>query len=92
MAAKRGGDLERTELDWLEAPLTRDDSLVLRVHEALDDLAAEDEVKAEVVKLKFFVGLTSEEIARLLEVSEKTVRRHWAFAKAWLHQAISGGG
>ena len=91
LAAKRGGNLKRTELDWFQAPLTNDDSLVLRVHETLDELAAEDGVKAEIVKLKFFVGLTSEEIAALLELSEKTVRRHWAFAKAWLHQAMSGG-
>jgi RNA polymerase sigma factor (TIGR02999 family) len=87
---KRGGHLERSEVDWLELPPAADDSLVLRVHEALDELAAEDPVKAEVVKLKFFVGLTSEEIATLLGVNEKTVRRHWSFAKAWLFQNMTG--
>jgi DNA-directed RNA polymerase specialized sigma24 family protein len=77
-------------VDWLELPLAADDSLVLRVHEALDELASEDPVKAEVVKLKFFVGLTSEEIATLLGFNEKTVRRHWSFAEAWFFEKMSG--
>jgi DNA-directed RNA polymerase specialized sigma24 family protein len=63
--------------------------VVLKVHEALDALAAEDPAKAEVVKLKFFVGLTNGEIASLMNLNEKTVRRHWSFAKAWLFQAMS---
>jgi RNA polymerase sigma factor (TIGR02999 family) len=87
---KRGGDFERIEVDFLELPVPVDDSLVLKIHEALDELAAEDPVKAEVVKLKFFVGLASEEIATVLDLSEKTVRRHWSFAKAWLFQKMSG--
>ena len=58
LATKRGGNLERTELDWLEAPMTKGDSMVLRVHETLDELAAEDGGKAEIVKLKFFAGMT----------------------------------
>lgn len=86
---KRGGDHQRTEVDFLELPVAADDALVLKVHEALDDLAKVDPIKAEVVKLKFFVGLTSEEIAPVLGVHEKTVRRHWSFAKAWLFQNMS---
>ena len=86
---KRGGEWQRTEIDWLEIPAASDDDLVLRIHESLDALAGADAVKAEVVKLKFFVGLSSAEIARLLEVNEKTVRRHWSFAKAWLLQSMS---
>lgn len=88
---KRGGDLQRTEVDLLELPVAGDDALVLRVHEALNALAEEDPVKAEVVKLKFFVGLSSEEIAPVLDLNEKTVRRHWSFAKAWLFKNMSGG-
>jgi RNA polymerase sigma factor (TIGR02999 family) len=88
---KRGGDYERTEVDFLALPQADDDDLVLRVHDALDELAVEDPVKAEVVKLKFFVGLTSDEIATILGVNEKTVRRHWSFAKAWLFQNMSSG-
>ena len=59
---KRGGDLQRTDVDWLELPVAADDALVLRVHDALDELTAEDPVRADVVKLKFFVELTSEEM------------------------------
>jgi RNA polymerase sigma factor (TIGR02999 family) len=88
---KRGGDFQRTEVDCLELPVPGDDVLVLKVHEALNELAEEDPVKAEVVKLKFFVGLTSEEIAPVLHLNEKTVRRHWSFAKAWLFQNMSDG-
>ena len=88
---KRGGNFERTEVDLVELPVAADDSLVLRVHGALDELAVEDPVKAEVVKLKFFVGLSSEEVASVLGLNEKTVRRHWSFAKAWLFQNMSAG-
>lgn len=88
---KRGGDWRRTELDWLEGPADATDSLVLGVHSALAELEAADPVKAEVVKLKFFVGLTTAEIAALLGVNEKTVRRHWSFAKAWMLQELGGG-
>ena len=90
-AHKHGGNLERVELDALELPGTRDDEVVLRVHEALERLTAEDPEKAEVVKLRFFVGLENAEVAAILGVSEKTVQRHWSFAKAWLHRAMQGG-
>jgi RNA polymerase sigma factor (TIGR02999 family) len=83
-AVKHGGALERVPLDCIEYALPTEDELVLQVHGALDRLASEDLEKAQVVKLRFFVGLESPEIARLLGVSEKTVQRHWAFAKAWL--------
>lgn len=85
---KHGGELERVGLDAVELPTPPDDALVLEVHEALDRLAAEDRAKAEVVKLRFFVGLENAEIAALLGISEKTVQRYWAFAKAWLYRAI----
>ena len=89
LSKKRGGDYQRTEIDFVELPTAADDDLVLRVHEALDELAVTEPLKAEVVKLKFFVGLSSEEIGQLLKIHEKTVRRHWSFAKAWLVQAMS---
>lgn len=87
-AAKHGGDLTRTDFDAVEVALPADDEVVLQVHEALQQLEAEDSEKARVVKLRFFVGLENSEIALLLGVSEKTVQRHWAFAKAWLARAI----
>src|SRR5688572_7771779 len=89
---KHGGELERVDLDAVDLPFVSSDDLVLQVHDALERLAAEDPEKAEVVKLRFFVGLEYAEIATLLDVSEKTVQRHWAFAKAWLARLIEPGG
>lgn len=88
---KHGGQLERVDLDAVELPGPGDDAVVLQVHDALERLAAEDAVKAEVVKLRFFVGLENAEVAAILGVSEKTVQRHWSFAKAWLYRAMQGG-
>ena len=89
---KRGGRHERVELheSAIEAPA--DDEKVLQVHEALDALATEDPEKAQIVKLRFFVGLSHEEIAALIGVNEKTVRRHWEVAKVKLFQHIKEGG
>ena len=61
---------------------------VLAVNEALEELQAEDPVQAQIVKMKFFMGMQYEEIAASLGVSEKSVQRHWAYAKAWLFQRI----
>jgi RNA polymerase sigma factor (TIGR02999 family) len=91
-ARKHGGGLERVDLDTVNLPGPGDDNVVLQVHEALDRLEAEAPDKAEVVKLRFFVGLENAEIAAVLGVSEKTVQRHWAFAKAWLYRAMQQGG
>ena len=90
-ARKHGGQLERVDLDAVELPGPGDDAVVLQVNEALERLAAEDAEKAEVVKLRFFVGLENAEIAAILGVSEKTVQRHWSFAKAWLFRAMQDG-
>ena len=89
---KHGGDLERVELDAVEIAGVENDELVLRVHETLERFAEEDPEKAQVVKMRFFVGLEYAEIATLLGVSEKTVQRHWAYAKAWLTRAMQEPG
>jgi len=62
------------------------------VHEALDALAVEDPEKAQIVKLRFFAGLNHEEIAALLGVNERTIRRHWEVAKVRLFQSIKAQG
>ena len=62
-----------------------------QVHEALDQLAAHDARKAQVVKLRYFAGLSFEESAALLGVSVPTAKRDWTYARAWLHHAISAG-
>jgi len=85
---KHGGDQERVEVDQAEISTGIDDEKLLQVHELLDELAAEDAVKAEVVKQKFFVGLSNAETATVLGISEKTVNRHWTYAKAWLYSRI----
>jgi RNA polymerase sigma factor (TIGR02999 family) len=88
LSLKRGGELMRVELDAVEIPVPEDDTLILRVHEALGRLEAEDPQKAEVVKLRFFVGLDRAEVAAILGISERTVQRHWTFAKAWLYREM----
>jgi len=87
-SCRHGGHLERVDFEAVEVSSAPDDELLLQVHEALERLELEDAAKAEVVKLRFFVGLDNSEVAALLEVSEKTVRRHWAFAKAWLFREM----
>jgi RNA polymerase sigma factor (TIGR02999 family) len=62
---------------------------ILAVNEALDALAREDALAADVVKLRYFVGMSVEEIAEAYDVSARTVNRHWEFARAWLKQAIA---
>ena len=86
-AARHGGGQERVELDAIEIP-TVDDDLIQDVHQALDELAKVDSEKAEIVKLRFFVGLNFEEIGALLGVNERTVRRHWTFSKAWMRKKL----
>jgi len=88
---KRGGGAERVELHESAIQAPAEEEKLLQVHEALNALAAEDPQKAEIVKLRFFVGLDHEEIAALLGVNEKTVRRHWEVAKLRLFQNIQAG-
>lgn len=85
LAAKRGGGQEPVELDKVElpAPVTDDDAL-LRVNEALEKLAAVDARKAELVKLRYFVGMTFEETAGVLNITVPVAKQWWAYARAWL--------
>ena len=86
---KRGGDQERVELHETQIAAPIEDEKLLQVNDALDDLAREDPMKAEVVKLRYFVGLQHQQIADALGVSEPTVRRHWAVAKVRLFELIA---
>ena len=85
-----GGDLRRVDLDRV-AP-GDDDAAgdLLALHEALDQLAVEEPVAAEVVKLRYFAGLTAEQAASALDISLRTANRHWAYARAWLYAAMDG--
>jgi RNA polymerase sigma factor (TIGR02999 family) len=87
-AQRHGGGQARVaihELD-LAAPTKHDE--LLAVDEALEKLAAEDQSLAGLVKLRFFAGFTNKEVADLLGVSEPTVERRWAFARAWLYRQV----
>ena len=70
----------------MEIPLPTEDERLLQIDSALDELAAIAPEKAEVVKLRFFVGLDEKEIAELLQVTPRTVERYWSYAKAWLFE------
>ena len=85
---KRGGDQERVELDETRIAAPVEDEKLLQVNDALDALAREDPTKAEVVKLRYFVGLKHQQIADALGLSEVTVRRHWAVARVRLFELI----
>lgn len=88
LSAKRGGGEEGVPLDGVQLPAPLPDERLIAIHEVLDELEAVDEVKAKIVKLRFFSGMNHDEIAALLHVNEKTVRRHWALAKLWLYRAM----
>jgi RNA polymerase sigma factor (TIGR02999 family) len=85
---RHGGKLERVDLDHVTAAAQDSDETVLAIHDALEKLAAESPQKAEIVKLRYFVGLEHAEIAEALGRSEPTVRRHWAYARAWLYAEL----
>lgn len=88
---KRGGNLERVEL--FESQIiepTKDDDL-LAVDEALEVFEKEDPESAELVKLRYFAGMTWEEISNALDTPERTLRRQWTYAKAWLQEHIERG-
>jgi RNA polymerase sigma factor (TIGR02999 family) len=87
---KHGGGVVRHDLDEaiLATPEPPEDLLAL--DEALDKLAVRDKVKADLVKLRYFAGLTIEQAAKALAISTTTADRYWAYARAWLHQEITG--
>jgi RNA polymerase sigma factor (TIGR02999 family) len=86
---KHGSGAEHVDIAAVEiaSPLEDEDEM-LAVHDALDRLAAYDQRKAELVKLRYFTGLSFEEAAAVLGISERTAARDWTFARAWLHREI----
>ncbi len=85
---KRGANVQHLDVDQLELAATTPDEKVLLINEALERLRTQDPEKALVVVLKFFVGMTNQEVAASMGVTERTVERHWAYAKVWLFQSI----
>lgn len=88
LSLKRGGNPVRLNLDEVVLASATPPEELLEVDSALQMLEREDSHKAELVKLRFYVGLTVEETAQALGISEKTVKRHWVHARAWLFQEI----
>lgn len=88
---KRGGGLRRVDLNAAGLKLEDSSDDILALDEALEKLSQKDAVKAEVVKLRFFAGLTNAQAAEALGLSHNTVDRYWAYARSWLHLEISKG-
>jgi RNA polymerase sigma factor (TIGR02999 family) len=85
---KRGEGQKPVDLEAVEVPVEPDDDNLLLVHEALERFSARDAQKAQIVKLRYFAGLSRKDVAEVLNLSEKTVTRHWLYAKAWLCDEI----
>jgi RNA polymerase sigma factor (TIGR02999 family) len=85
---KSGGGRQRHQLDQLAAPAP--DAELLALNEALDQLAIDDPLKARLVELRYFAGLTNDQAAEVLGISPSTADRHWAYARAWLQTAVRG--
>ena len=88
LASKHGAGAEHLDADDIEIAAPSKDDELLAIHEALDALAAHDARKAELVKLRYFVGLTIEEAAEALNISEPTAKRWWTYARTWLYREI----
>jgi RNA polymerase sigma factor (TIGR02999 family) len=96
-AEKRGGGAEKISLDESVVAASAPDATtgqggvdVLELDAALEKLAALDPQQARIVELRYFGGMTVEEVAESLEISPATVKRHWAVARAWLHKELTG--
>ncbi len=91
-ASKRGGGAERVTLDELDLASPTPDDQLLAVNESLAKFAAVDSRKAELVKLRYFAGLSFEETAEILGIAVPTAKQWWAYSRAWLRVEIAGPG
>ena len=89
-AIRHGGGQQRVDMEDLEVAAPANDDELLAVNEALDKLAAQNKVEAELVKLRYFVGMTLEEAAQVLNISARTADNYWAHARAWMYREIKG--
>ena len=87
-AARHGGGQQRVDFEQAEFAGANDDDQLLAVNEALDKLAAQHKLEAELVKLRYFVGMTLEEAAEVLGISARTADNYWAHARAWLFHEL----
>ncbi len=85
---KHGGRMRRVDVDSLDVAITTDTDQLLAVDEAVDKLATRDPLAANLIKLRFFAGLSNLEAARLLGLPERSAKRTWAYARAWLYEEL----
>jgi RNA polymerase sigma factor (TIGR02999 family) len=88
---KRGGELQRVDLTEADLLIEGPSDDLLALDEALEKLSEKDEVKADLVKLRFFVGLTLAQAAQVLGISHNTADQYWAYARSWLHLEVQKG-
>ena len=88
-AARHGGEQQRVDLEEVDLAAPSDDDQLLAVNDALDKLAAQHKEEAELVKLRYFVGMTNEEAAEVLGISVRTAKYYWTHARAWLYREIA---
>lgn len=86
---RHGQGLTRVDFDGLDLAVSTSDEMLLQVDEALEKLAAEDKAKADLVKLRFYAGLSIPDAAQALGLSETTAKRQWAYARAWLYDELT---
>lgn len=91
ISVKGGGLAKRKAMDLEQIEANRPPEEILSLHEALDVLAEKDPEKAELVKLRYFVGMTVPQSAEVMGISPSTIDRHWSYARAWLHQELLKG-
>ncbi|HTV39160.1 MAG TPA: ECF-type sigma factor [Candidatus Sulfotelmatobacter sp.] len=89
-AVRHGGGQQRLDIHEIEIPGAVEDDELLEVHEALEKFTAQDQRKSELVKLRYFVGLTIEETAEVMGISVPTAKRWWNYSRAWLRTEMAG--
>jgi RNA polymerase sigma factor (TIGR02999 family) len=87
---KHGGDMERVDIELASLPTRMSSDELLALDEALERLKQQDPVKAQLVTLRYFGGMTIEQAAEVLDISRVTAHRYWTYSRAWLHRQITG--
>jgi RNA polymerase sigma factor (TIGR02999 family) len=87
-ALRHGGNQQRLNIEDIDVAAMEKEDELLAMNEALDEFAVVNKQKAELVKLRYFIGLNIEESAKILAISVPTANRWWVFARAWLYQKI----
>ncbi len=85
---KRGGKLHRVDLDKIEIAIDIPDEDLMAIDEAIEEMAKENQECANLVKMRFFTGLSIDEAGAVMGISTRTAKRHWAYARAWLFDAL----